>query len=133
MGPNLLPSSHFLTTHQSLPHPRVRTPQTGPVVWSVLTLLLLVELLAWAAYGVLGWALSPGWLWVWLLPLLVVSLWAATASPRVFHPACGWVTSISGEVDTRATNAKSCKAAYGSGAPKAIWPQVADWLEARSS
>ena len=52
------------------------------MVWSVLTLLLLVELLAWAAYGVLGWALSPGWLWVWLLPLLVVSLWAATASPR---------------------------------------------------
>ncbi|MDO3394797.1 DUF2568 domain-containing protein [Nocardioides sp. SOB44] len=52
------------------------------MVWSVLTLLLLVELLAWAAYGVLGWALSPGWLWVWLLPLLVVSLWTATASPR---------------------------------------------------
>ena len=52
------------------------------MVWSVLTLLFLVELLAWAAYGVLGWALSPGWLWVWLLPLLVVSLWAATASPR---------------------------------------------------
>ena len=71
-----------MTTDQSLPHPRVRTPQTGPVVWSVLTLLFLVELLAWAAYGVLGWALSPGWLWVWLLPLLVVSLWAATASPR---------------------------------------------------
>ena len=50
------------------------------MVWSVLTLLLLVELLAWAAYGVLGWALSPGWLWVWLLPMLVVAWWYADVS-----------------------------------------------------
>ena len=52
------------------------------MVWSVLALLLVVELLAWASYGVLGWTWSPAWLWVWLLPLLVVTLWALTASPR---------------------------------------------------
>ncbi|WP_169834699.1 YrdB family protein [Nocardioides dokdonensis] len=52
------------------------------MAWSVLALLFVVELLAWAAYAVLGWALSPGWLWVWALPLLVVTLWALTASPR---------------------------------------------------
>lgn len=48
----------------------------------VLLALFLVELAAWAAYGDLGWSLSPRWLWVWVLPLVVVTAWGLLASPR---------------------------------------------------
>lgn len=50
--------------------------------WTVLALVFLDELLAVAALGVAGWAGSPRWLLVWLLPLLGVAAWAAFASPR---------------------------------------------------
>ncbi len=50
--------------------------------WLVLMLLLVDELVAWAAYGVWGWQHEPRWLLVWLLPLVVVTVWGLLVSPR---------------------------------------------------
>ena len=50
--------------------------------WTVLSLVFLDELLAVAAFAVWGAGASPAWLWVWLLPLLVVAAWASFASPK---------------------------------------------------
>lgn len=50
--------------------------------WTVLTLVFLDELLAMAAVGVWGWQTDARWLLVWLLPLVVMLVWWAFASPR---------------------------------------------------
>jgi hypothetical protein len=50
--------------------------------WTVLALVFLDELLAMAALGVFGWSASPGWLLVWLLPLLGMLAWFLFASPK---------------------------------------------------
>lgn len=56
--------------------------------WGVLALVFLDELLAMAAFGVWGWqspALLPGWLLVWLLPLLAMAAWFLLASPKATY------------------------------------------------
>ncbi|WP_244932027.1 YrdB family protein [Nocardioides sp. W7] len=50
--------------------------------WSVLALVFLDELLVIAAFGVWGWSVSPGWLLVWLLPLVAMTAWYLFASPK---------------------------------------------------
>ncbi|MDH2414018.1 DUF2568 domain-containing protein [Nocardioides sp. CER19] len=50
--------------------------------WIVLGLVFVDELLACAAAGVVGWAMPAPWLFVWLLPLLVVVVWFLFASPK---------------------------------------------------
>lgn len=50
--------------------------------WFVLALVFLDELLAMAAFGVWGWAASPAWLLVWLLPLAAMLVWFVLASPK---------------------------------------------------
>jgi hypothetical protein len=52
------------------------------LAWSVLGLVFLDELLACAAAGVAGAATPAPWLFVWLLPLLVVTVWFLFASPK---------------------------------------------------
>jgi hypothetical protein len=53
--------------------------------WVVLTLVFVDELLAMAAFGVWGWASSPRWLLVWLLPLLAMLVWFLFASPKATY------------------------------------------------
>ena len=50
--------------------------------WLVLALVFVDELLVMAAFGVWGWQASPGWLLVWLLPLLAMTAWFLFASPK---------------------------------------------------
>lgn len=51
-------------------------------VWVLLLLVFLDELLAVAVAGWWGWQHDPRWLWVWLLPLVVVTTWWLLASPK---------------------------------------------------
>jgi hypothetical protein len=53
--------------------------------WTVLTLLFVDELVAWAAYGVWGWQHDPRWLLVWLLPAAAIAVWALFASPKAAY------------------------------------------------
>lgn len=50
--------------------------------WTVLGLVFVDELLAMAAFGVWGWQATPGWLLVWLLPLVAMLAWFFLASPQ---------------------------------------------------
>jgi hypothetical protein len=54
--------------------------------WLVLFLVFVDEVLAVAAFGVWGWQSSvlgiPGWVLVWLLPVLAASTWYWFASPK---------------------------------------------------
>jgi hypothetical protein len=52
------------------------------VAWIILGLVFLDELLACAAAAVIGWAMPAPWLFVWLLPLVVVVVWFLFASPK---------------------------------------------------
>jgi hypothetical protein len=70
--------------HRARDHPGRRATLLGVNGWgwTVLTLLFVVEVVAWAAYGVWGWQHDPRWLLVWLLPLAVVTVWGTCASPK---------------------------------------------------
>jgi hypothetical protein len=50
--------------------------------WVVLALVFLDELLAMASAGVWGWHAPGRALWVWLLPLVVMTIWFLFASPK---------------------------------------------------
>ena len=54
--------------------------------WLVLFLVFVDEVLAVAAFGVWGWQSTlvgvPGWILVWLLPVLAASTWYWLASPK---------------------------------------------------
>jgi hypothetical protein len=52
------------------------------LAWIVLGLVFLDEVLACVAAGVVGAAMPAPWLFVWLLPVVVVAVWFAFASPK---------------------------------------------------
>lgn len=52
------------------------------LAWIILALVFVDELAAVAAAYVIGSHLPPGWLWVWLLPMVLVAVWATFASPK---------------------------------------------------
>ena len=52
------------------------------LAWLVLGLVFVDELLAGGAAGVVGASLPAPWLFVWLLPVLVIALWWGFASPK---------------------------------------------------
>lgn len=52
------------------------------LAWVVLGLVFVDEVLACVAAGVVGAALPAPWLFGWLLPALVVAVWACFASPK---------------------------------------------------
>ena len=56
-------------------------------IWTaaVLTLVFGSEVIALVSFGLWGWDQAPGWLWVWLLPLLGASVWGAFASPKAAY------------------------------------------------
>ena len=56
--------------------------------WLILFLVFVDEVLAMVALGYWGWHLEPGWLWVWVLPLVGMLAWYSFASPkaRYRHP-----------------------------------------------
>jgi Protein of unknown function (DUF2568) len=52
------------------------------LAWLVLGLVFVDELLAGGAAGVVGASLPAPWLFVWLLPVLVIVMWWGFASPK---------------------------------------------------
>ncbi len=52
------------------------------LAWIVLTAVFVDELLVMAAFGIWGWQEDPGWLLVWLLPLVAMLVWFYFASPK---------------------------------------------------
>ncbi|KAA1421698.1 DUF2568 domain-containing protein [Nocardioides humilatus] len=53
--------------------------------WIVLALVFVDELLAMAAFGIWGWQHDPGWVLVWLLPLVAMLGWYFFASPKAAY------------------------------------------------
>lgn len=85
--------------------------------WAVLTLVFVDELAVMGAFGVWGWQHEPRLLLVWLLPVLVATVWATFASPkaplggRVLRPVVKMVVFSLG-----------CLALWGAGHP--LWAAV---------
>jgi hypothetical protein len=52
------------------------------LAWVVLSLVFLDEVMACIAAGMVGASLPAPWLFVWLLPAVVVAAWGAFASPK---------------------------------------------------
>lgn len=66
-----------------------RMPLVTLFGWIVLALVFVDELLAVAALGIWGWQAPPdglpGWVLVWLVPLLATTAWFLLASPKAAY------------------------------------------------